>query len=231
MTMLFKEPVQASPEQILWLERRGWVYELLMDFLSRPPRMSLIAQWRQRAEQTERIPNSRGGQRLRSYLESIPEQHFRSKCYQEAEEYRRLFMGVQAALIPCEGAFRAKRDGADDFACLSHIRAMYADSGVVFNKLYGESDDHIAMELEFMAVMAEGMRSRANSSHMRHSCQELADTQIRFLEIHLLKWAPRFAEELIRATNSPLYSGLAELLREFLAYDLKRLRQWRADVS
>lgn len=231
MTMLFKEPVQATPEQNDWLERRGWVYELLMDFLSRPPRMSLIAQWRQRAELTHRIPNSRGGKRLKSYLESIPERHFRSACHQEAEEYRRLFLGDQSMLIPCEGTFRAIRDGANAAACISHIRSMYADSGVVFNKLTGERDDHIAMELEFMAVLAEGMRSKADLSHMRHSCLEMADTQIRFLEVHLLKWAPRLAEELIRATKSPLYSGLAELLREFLADDLEQLRQWRAHIS
>ncbi|WP_055106134.1 TorD/DmsD family molecular chaperone [Paenibacillus ihumii] len=231
MSMLFKEPVQASPEQIVWLERRGWVYELLMDFLSRPPRMSLIAQWRQRAEATDRIPNSRGGKRLRSYLESIPEHQFRSVCHLEAEEYRRLFMGDRGLLIPWEGTFRAKRDGANAAACISHIRSMYADSGVVFNKLSGERDDHIAMELEFMAVMAEGMRSRADLEHMRSSCLELADAQIRFLEIHLLKWAPRLAEEMIRATETPLYSGLAELLREFLHQDLEQLRKWKADIS
>lgn len=231
MSMLFKEPVQASPEQIVWLERRGWVYELLMDFLSRPPRMSLIAQWRQRAEATDRIPNSRGGKRLRSYLESIPEHQFRRVCHLEAEEYRRLFMGDRGLLIPWEGTFRAKRDGANAAACISHIRSMYADSGVVFNKLSGERDDHIAMELEFMAVMAEGMRSRADLEHMRSSCLELADAQIRFLEIHLLKWAPRLAEEMIRATETPLYSGLAELLREFLHQDLEQLRKWKADIS
>lgn len=231
MSMLFKEPVQASPEQIVWLERRGWVYELLMDFLSRPPRMSLIAQWRQRAEATDRIPNSRGGKRLRSYLESIPEHQFRRVCHLEAEEYRRLFMGDRGMLIPWEGTFRAKRDGANAAACISHIRSMYADSGVVFNKLSGERDDHIAMELEFMAVMAEGMRSRADLEHMRSSCLELADAQLRFLEIHLLKWAPRLAEEMIRATETPLYSGLAELLREFLHQDLEQLRKWKADIS
>lgn len=228
MTMLFKEPVTTPPEQAAWLGRRGWVYELLMDFLSRPPRMSLIAHWRRRAETSHAIPNSRGGRRLRSYLEAIPGEQFRSVCQQEAEEYRRLFMDHKVPLIPCEGAFRAKRDGADAYACTAHIRAMYAESGVVFNKLYGESDDHIAMELEFMAVLSEVMQSRLD---LRHSCLELTDTQIRFLETHLLQWAPRFAEELIRATTSPLYTGLAELLREFLIYDLEQLRRWRASLS
>lgn len=227
MTMLFKEPVQIPEEQANWMELRGWVYQLLMDFLSRPPRMSLIAQWRRRVELKNTIPQCQGGKKLKSYLESIPEEDFRRVCYEEAEEYERLFMGHNAKMIACESLFRAREEGVNGFACLSEIRDTYMQTGVVFNKISGERDDHIALELEFMAVMSEEMLSKAS---LRESSLELVDVQISFLEDHLLKWVPLFSAELAAITTSPMYKGLSELLIEFLAVDLEELRVWRKQL-
>lgn len=224
MTMLINNPVETTTEQVRWLDLRGWVYQLLMDFLSRPPRMSLVAQWRGVVELRDAIPKSEGGRLLRSYLASIAEEDFRRVCYAEAEEFERLFMGHNAKLASCEAVYRSRTEGADAFACISDIGTIYAQSGVAFNKLNGERDDHIALELEFMAVLAEGMLNKGN---LPQSCLELVDTQIVFLESHLLKWTPQFADDLAANTTSPLYTGLALLIKEFLAHDLKELQAWR----
>ncbi|MDU4695074.1 MULTISPECIES: TorD/DmsD family molecular chaperone [Paenibacillus] len=223
MAMLFK-PLVYTQEQVQWLETRGMVYQLLMDFLSRPPRMSLIAQWRRKVERNPKAGISKGGRRLMAYLESIPEEGFRSVCHQEAKEYERLFSGREAIIPSCESLFRSRREGAGAMACSSEVRKLYMDNAVVFNKLNGERDDHIALELEFMAVLAEGMLAKAN---LQQSCLALADAQIHFLESHLLKWAQPFAQELLQATKSPLFTGLAEMMDEFLVSDLQQLRAWR----
>ncbi|MGG6313401.1 TorD/DmsD family molecular chaperone [Paenibacillus macerans] len=223
MAMLFK-PLVYTQEQVQWLEFRGSVYQLLMDFLSRPPRMSLIAGWRHKVELNHKVATSRGGRKLKAYLESIPEEDFRSACYKEAEEYERLFTGHEALIASCESIYRCRTEGASAFACISDVRKIYMDNGIVFNKLNGERDDHIALELEFMAVLAEGMLTKGN---LQQSCLALADAQIHFLESHLLQWARSFAKEMLQATSSPLYTGLAELMEEFLAEDLQQLRAWR----
>lgn len=223
MAMLFK-PLVYTQEQVEWLETRGMVYQLLMDFLSRPPRMSLIAQWRRKVAQYPKAGTSKGGRRLIAYLESIPEAMFRSVCHQEAKEYERLFSGQEAIIPSCESLFRSRHEGGGALACIAQVRKLYMDNAIVFNKLNGERDDHIALELEFMAVLAEGMLAKAN---LQQSCLELADVQIHFLEEHLLKWAQPFAQELMQATQSPLFIGLAELLDEFLVQDLSQLRAWR----
>lgn len=217
-------PFVYTQEQVEWLERRGWGYRVLMDFLSRPPRMSLIAHWRYKAELIGLIPASRGGRKLIGYLKSIPEQQFRQVCVREAAEYERLFTGRDAVMTSCESLFRCRTEGADAAVCISEVRKIYMENGIVFNKLNGERDDHIALELEFMAVLAEGMLSK---SSLPHTCLTLADAQIGFLESHLLKWARPFANELMLVSSSPLYTGLAELLNEFLDHDLRQLRQWR----
>lgn len=223
MAMLFK-PLVYTQEQVQWLETRGMVYQLLMDFLSRPPRMSLIAQWRRKVEQNPKAAVSKGGRKLKAYLESIPEEEFRSVCHQEAREYERLFSGREAIIPSCESVFRGSREGSGVLDCSAEVRKVYMENAVVFNKLTGEQDDHIALELEFMAVLAEGMLAKAS---LQQSCLALADAQIRFLESHLLKWAQPFAKELLQATNSPLFTGLAEMMDEFLANDLQQLRAWR----
>lgn len=228
MTMLFKEPVRISNQQARWMETRGWVYQLLAEFFSRPPRVSLIAHWRRQVELKQIIPVSEGGKKIKSYLETIPETDFRRVCLGEAEEYRRLFSGQSRVLTSCESLFRAKDEDVDAFSCLSDIRQTYMERGVVFNKISGECDDHIALELEFMAVLGEETLCKAG---LPDSCLGLAEAQIRFLESHLMKWAPRFASELVDATSSPLYAGLAELLVEFLAMDLEHLRELRNLIS
>ncbi|WP_334072232.1 MULTISPECIES: TorD/DmsD family molecular chaperone [Paenibacillus] len=229
MTTLYKRPMEIPEDQIRWMELRGWVYPLLTDFLSRPPRMSLIVQWRNRMERKSPvIPMSRGGRRLKEYLERIREEDLRLACADEAEEYKRLFMGHQAVLTARESLFRAKEEGVVAFSCLAGIRDFYLENSVVFNKISGESDDHIALELEFMAVLSEEMLGRRN---LPGPCRDLIRVQIAFLESHLMPWAPRFAADLAAATTSPLYTGLAELLAEFLEMDLEQLYLWHSRLE
>jgi TorA maturation chaperone TorD len=105
---------------------------------------------------------------------------------------------------------------------------VYTSAGIVFNKCNGEADDHIAIELEFMAVMHE--RMLYNSFSIR-SAMELLDIQEAFLEEHLLQWTPQFCDKLNAATDSPLYLGLSHMLAEFLPLDLQMLRSWRASLE
>lgn len=105
---------------------------------------------------------------------------------------------------------------------------VYTSAGIVFNKCNGEADDHIAIELEFMAVMHE--RMLYNSFSIR-SAMESLDIQESFLEKHLLQWTPQFCQKLNAATDSPLYLGLSHMLEEFLPLDLQMLRSWRASLE
>lgn len=223
MTVLYKESIILSEEQSHWLELRGWVYQLLMDFLNRPPRMSLLGQWVRRIEQRNTMPNTQAGLKLKHYLESIESKDFR-KVFGEVEaEYKRLFMGSEA-IKTCEGAYMQDSDEYDEFNYRMAIRSLYLEAGVVFNKLSGERDDHIAMELEFMAVLSQEILEK---QPFRQKCLEIADLQIRFMENHLLKWAHLFSENLASSTTSPLYQGVAELISEFLTYDYHQLCAWR----
>lgn len=214
----------ASKELKQWFEVRGFIYQLLVDFVGRPPRLSFFARYRRLAERHDHFVFTEGGGRLLSFFEGIEDAELRQKCEIETAEYNRLFSGQTPKLSLSEATIRSTEEHIDARRCAAEISNFYAECGIAFNKLYGEHDDHLAIELEFMAVMADRTLC---TNELRQSCLKLTDLQLNFLEGHLTKWALKFADDLSAATVSSMYQGLASLLKEFLVKDAEMLRAWR----
>lgn len=217
-------PSLAVPETFSrWLESRGLIYQLLVDFLGRKPSLSLVAQWSRNRQMSMAAEMTEGGRELKRYLGQEPNQ-LPKICETETKEYKRLMQEQSASSFQLREAAILGRP--EDFCNV--LADVYTSAGIVFNKCNGEADDHIAIELEFMAVMHE--RMLYNSFSVR-SAMELLDIQEAFLEEHLLQWTPQFCQKLNAATNSPLYLGLSHMLEEFLPLDLQMLRAWRASLE
>lgn len=218
-------PTLTVPEAFSrWLESRGLIYQLLTDFFGRRPTLSLVAQWSRNTHIGVAAEMTEGGRELKRYLCSQEPQNLPLICEQENKEYKRLMSeGAVNTFIPREAAHLGR---TKDFC--NEISDVYASAGIVFNKCNGEADDHIAIELEFMAVLHE--RMLYNSFSVR-SAMDLLEIQEAFLEEHLLRWTPQFCERLNAATESPLYLGLSHMLEEFLPQDLQMLRGWKASLE
>jgi len=207
-----------------WLESRGLIYQLLTDFFGRKPTLSLVAQWSRNAQMSVAADMTEGGRELKRYLCSQEKQELPQICEKENQEYKRLMStGAVNAFVPREGA----NLGHTEEYC-NVVSDVYASAGIVFNKCSGEADDHIAIELEFMAVLHE--RMLYNSFSVR-SAMELLEIQEAFLEEHLLCWTPQFCKDLNAATESQLYLGLSHMLEEFLPKDLLMLRAWKTTLE
>lgn len=204
-----------------WLESRGLIYQILVDFYGRKPALSLVAQWSRNRQMSMAAEMTEGGRELKRYLCSQEPAMLPQICEKESLEYNRL-MNERAvsSFVPREAA----QLGREKEFC-NVISDVYASAGIVFKKCGGEADDHIAIELEFMAVMHE--RMLYNSFSVR-SAMELLEIQETFLEEHLLKWTPQFCERLNAVTDSPLYLGLSHMLEEFLPMDLQMLKGWKS---
>ncbi|WP_339136202.1 MAG: molybdopterin-dependent oxidoreductase [Candidatus Electrothrix sp. GW3-4] len=81
------------------------------------------------------------------------------------------------------------------------VRQAYSNNGVHKNPAYPDLDDHIAVELEFMAYLAEQ--------------QGTEEKQRAFLSQHL-GWADAFCEMLRSAAQTEWYQGLADLTQTVL---------------
>lgn len=218
-------PSLTVPEVLSrWLESRGLIYQILVDFLGRKPSLSLVAQWSRNAQMSVAAEMTEGGRELKRYLCSQEPSELPYICEKESIEYKRLLHEqLIGSFVPREAAVL----GFEEDFC-NVLSDVYTSAGIVFNKCNGEADDHIAIELEFMAVMHE--RMLYNSFSIR-SAMELLEVQEAFLEEHLLKWTPQFCEKLNVATDSPLYLGLSHMLQEFMPMDLQMLRAWKASLE
>ncbi|WP_446011174.1 molybdopterin-dependent oxidoreductase [Candidatus Electrothrix sp.] len=81
------------------------------------------------------------------------------------------------------------------------VRQVYRDNGVHKNPAYPDLDDHIAVELEFMAYLTE-QQGREEEQHT-------------FLLQHL-GWVDAFCDMLNSAAQTQFYQGLADLTRAVL---------------
>ncbi|CAH1209855.1 Chaperone protein TorD [Paenibacillus auburnensis] len=218
-------PALVVPEVFSrWLESRGLIYQILVDFYGRKPSLSLVARWSTNRQMAVAAEMTEGGRELKRYLCSQNPSELPMICEKETLEYTRLMNERPVSLFVAREAAELGRE--QEFCNV--LSDVYASAGIVFKKCSGEADDHIAIELEFMAVMHE--RMLFNSFSIR-SAMELLDIQERFLEEHLLKWTPQFCSRFNAATDSPLYLGLSHMLEEFLPQDLQMLRAWRASLE
>lgn len=102
------------------------------------------------------------------------------------------------------------------------VLAIYRSCGLDKSESWNEGEDHIAVELEFMRVLA--LRSaaalRAGNEERAFS---LINTQRNFMDDHLCTWAPVFLNESRRFADTLFYQGLANLAEGFLQEDAELL--------
>lgn len=82
------------------------------------------------------------------------------------------------------------------------VRAAYEEIGLEV----GASrvlPDHIGIELNFMGVLLEKIEADSGGDNSRAKCAK------EFFNAHLQSWVPRFAADMERAAETPLYKAVA----------------------
>ena len=98
---------------------------------------------------------------------------------------------------------------------LADIAGFYRAFGLEPSREEPERQDHISVELEFMARLIEKelFAVEANEPEKAAVCRE---AQQKFLETHLAWWAPAFAELLGRGSPGGPYAALSAALAAFI---------------
>ena len=84
------------------------------------------------------------------------------------------------------------------------------------------SSDHIGVELEFMHHLCQA-QIKALEEGDTDSAVELQTVQHRFLNTHLLRWAPMYLINMKYESRTPLYYDAAEMALEFILSDNETL--------
>jgi TorA maturation chaperone TorD len=96
------------------------------------------------------------------------------------------------------------------------VRTWYQRFGLEAENLHKEPDDHIGLELAFVAHLAQ--RAVTALDQQEQACFEYTlAAQREFLSEHLLKWAPRWCNQVQSQANTDFFRGIALLVRGVLA--------------
>ncbi|MGB9023882.1 MAG: molecular chaperone TorD family protein [Candidatus Bathyarchaeia archaeon] len=87
-----------------------------------------------------------------------------------------------------------------------------------------EPEDHLAVELEFMAHLCDLTVHSLGDKRIDYAIGFLGN-QSEFLDRHLSKWAPLFSGDLKSVSTNKLYSSLAHLLQGFLSTEASTILQ------
>lgn len=96
------------------------------------------------------------------------------------------------------------------------VRAIYRAAGLEKDENLHIGDDHIALELEYMAEVA---RQTAEAARNGEAFDGRLALQATFLDSHLLNWVPRFSDAMVRHAQTDFYRGLARFLNGYLEDD------------
>ena len=156
---------------------------------------------------------------LRSWLDD----HGGEALEELAVDYARVFLsaGVAegSAAFPYESVYTSSSRLMAQAACTQAV-AAYTAHGLVFRTdSYHVPEDHLAIELEFMAHLCGEALDAGDEAALNASLTEQND----FLRNHLLNWVSLFCGDLNKYASTDFYKAVGKLTRGFLNLERKLL--------
>lgn len=142
-----------------------------------------------------------------------------------ARDYAKVFCGACStrgqSAYPFESVYTSEerllmQDARDE------VIEQYRAAGFMAKESWHEPEDHIALELEFMARLSEQTFDALKKGEP-DTADALLRWQSEFLEQHLLNWVPAFVEDIARLASTDFYRGLALITSGFLSADFEFL--------
>jgi TorA maturation chaperone TorD len=144
--------------------------------------------------------------------------HIRSDFNLESLEidYARLFVGPFKLLAPPYGSFYLEDKKLMGESTID-VKKCYDDEGL--DIVIKDVPDHIIMELEFLYYLVS-KQIEATVNQNLQMLQTYQQKQCNFLQTHLSRWLPAFAENVKKNAQTKFYSDLAKLTEEFILNDV-----------
>lgn len=139
-------------------------------------------------------------------------------------EYTRFFIGpLDLVAPPWESIYRGKAAALFQESTLE-VRNFYRSFHLLPEGYPRVADDSLALELAFMAKLAErGLNALRSGDTKELSACMVGSAD--FLKAHLLVWVPKFFERMKNAETDYLYPQMSLLLYSFLLRDAEVLQE------
>lgn len=135
-----------------------------------------------------------------------------------AIEYARIFLGTgEDSAFPYESVYTSPerllmQDARDD------VLLQYRREGLDRATQLHEPEDHIALELEFVAYLCQ-QAALAFGNQDGAAATRYLEKQQHFLERHLLRWVPVFCRDVTRLGRLEFYKAAAKMTADFLSME------------
>ena len=134
------------------------------------------------------------------------------------QDYANLFLGTGPhPAFPYESVYLSPNRCLMDEP-YDQVIKEYRAYGVRKATNFKEPEDHLAVELAFMARLCEDTATAFGQADLSKGT-ELLPAQRRFLEAHLLSWVPAFTEDVLRGARTEVYQNVAKFTRAFISFD------------
>ena len=100
----------------------------------------------------------------------------------------------------------------------AQVKNVFAAAGFAKDPSFTEPEDHVAVELAFMALLCERAAAALREGDA-DAAEEAMAAQLAFLREHLLNWIGRFAADVRKAAEGGFYAQLASFTETYLAAD------------
>ena len=137
-------------------------------------------------------------------------------------DFARIFLGMNShGAFPYESVYRSKlgllmQDPFDE------VREFYGKMGFKKNPGLKEPEDHIAIELAFMANLAHQTGMALKNDKKQEALTHL-EQQREFLRQHLSPWVPSFCKDIQEVAWTEFFKSLASLLDAWITSDHEEL--------
>ncbi len=146
---------------------------------------------------------------------------------QLAVTFDRVFFGMGPITarhaFPYESVYTSEKGIMMQEAYTQVVRA-YREQHLAKDAGFTEPEDHIAVELAFMATLSERTATFLREG-LEEAAEETVSQQLAFARGHLLNWIDVFCADLAKAAEGTFYEHLADFTRMFVQQDAALLAE------
>jgi putative dimethyl sulfoxide reductase chaperone len=188
-----------------------WLSELFLGAPDRARIAGIVREAREAADPESDLP-------LKDFLDELVLALEQSDADTLAVEHARLFAGLGASYgaIPPYESLHVGNEPREDR--VTNVTAAYRDAGFERIDVPAVPQDHLAVELRFMALLAAN-ESEAWSGFAAEEARSLLVREQSFLGGHLQFWVPTYCERMATETRLPFFGALARMTAAALALD------------
>ncbi|HIW75870.1 MULTISPECIES: TorD/DmsD family molecular chaperone [Gordonibacter] len=216
-------------ETLEWLAARSYTYLLFQRLLGTEPSAELFEAIEVTvAQEAFALVFGEGSAALQQSETMIHHiQTARDSVASWRSEYRRLFEGpAELPAPPWESVYTSNKRLLMQPTTLD-VRNAYRAHGFIPECYPRVPDDHIALELDFLATLAARAQEAYDQGDKEY-CQKLLESSHTFIADHVGIWVNDFAQDVATKGHSDYYEGVTHTLAAFIAADAKALERARS---